>query len=417
MRARRALCAGVAAAALLALAACTPSSTDPTPPPTSPTVTPAPSSTTTPEPPPDQDPMVPDDLATVGAQPTTWADGTLVDLVPLDPGLARRLDAASLRTVARPQAADGNELVLLGLGDDGSALVADATQATNIDEAESRTTRLRFEGPGGARELDPRPGDGRFYDGRVLDGGGALGFRYSSEGNFDGDVLHFRAGENRSERIDLQGGRILDAGVLGVDGSLTTWDGKERPTGFTTTPDTADVLATECSTGDCFWSTRYDESVEAFEQSGALVRTVDGSAEVVAHIPANALLIGADGDTVVLHYYVADEVGWRLAILDVAARTARTVAHVGVADLDDGRLAWSGIDPLVWNSGEGGGRASDVHVLDLATGALVRIPLQAPAYQVFARGTHLAWTLVGESQEDPVTHGVVVDLPATLLAG
>lgn len=175
-----ALGAAVATATLLALAACTPSGPEhPTPAPTTATSSP----TTTPpgldplDPPLDPGPTDP------GADPTdveppalAWPDGSTVVPVPVDPGSARRVDAADLRTVARPTAGVGTELGFLTVGADGTVLVADSTQGVTED-TEHRTERLRLEGPGGVRELSTEPEGSELYLAWILADGGVVGYR------------------------------------------------------------------------------------------------------------------------------------------------------------------------------------------------------------------------------------------------
>lgn len=410
LSARRGGPAAVAAATLIALAACTPSGVDPTPPPTAaPSASPTPPTTHVPSTPPGTpDPLDPlDPPLDPGAAPTepgddasggpvlTWADGTPVDVVPLDTGVARRLDPARLRTVARPEAAAGHELDLLDLGDDGSALVADGTLSGDIDIAATLTSRLRLEGPGGVREIDLGRGEGRVYGGRVLDDGDVAAWRFAADDVPGDEFFLLRAGSRRAETFSPGGRTIVASGLLARDGTLTTWDGRERATGATLTDETRVVAGERCG-DDCFWSTQGEpdageSGADAAGLTAELVRTADGSAEVVARIPAGSLLLGADGDLVALEHYPVDALGWEVIVLDLAARTATSVSDVQYAAFADGRLAWTGMDPSARLAGaEGPTGTGDVHVLDVASGALARIPQPRVVGNVLVAGDHVA---------------------------
>lgn len=418
----------LAAAAALALAACTPA---PVP---APTATADDPSTSAAPLGPTLDPLLPlDPPLDPGAGPTepddgapdgsvlTWTDGMPAAVVPLDPGLAVRLDTDRLRTVARPDAADGHELDMLGLGDDGSALVADGTLSGDVDIAATRTTRLRFEGPAGVRELDLGPGAGRLYGGRVLDDGSVVAWGFTGDEAATDTFVRFRAGERRGESFQPDDRFILGTGLLAPDGTLTAWDGTERATGVRTTGSTTVVEGGRCG-DDCYWSVRTHDTGDggtegAARQSAEIARTVGGTTEVLVRSRAEVMLVGADGDHVVLQYFPSDASAWEVVVLDVAARTATSVSGVARAAFADGRLAWTRSDPYAWGDGGDAARSGDVHVLDVRSGALARIPQPSLVLDVLVAGEHVAWTLGGTSVEDPGTRGVVARLTGADLAG
>lgn len=213
-----ALGAAVATATVLALAACTPSGPQhPTAATSSPTTTPPGLDPL--DPPLDPGPTDP------GADPTdvelpalTWPDGSPVAPVPVDPGSARRVDAADLRTVARPSAGAGTELGFLTVGADGTVLVADSTQGVTED-TEHRTERLRLEGPGGVLELSTEPEGSELYLAWILANGGVVGYRTLGLQSSEAELVRFGPGARQAMKLELDGRWPLEEGLLDADGT------------------------------------------------------------------------------------------------------------------------------------------------------------------------------------------------------
>lgn len=414
-----ALGAAAATATLLALAACTPSGPEhPTPAPTTAT-----SPTTTPpgldplDPPLDPGPTDP------GADPTdveppalTWPDGSTVVPVPVDPGSARRVDAADLRTVARPSAGVGTELGFLTVGADGTVLVADSTQGVTED-TEHRTERLRLEGPGGVLELSTEPEGSELYLAWILADGGVVGYRTLGLQNSEAELVRFGPGARQATKLEIDGRWPLEEGLLDADGTLTSWDGERRETGLTVPGASSDIVGTTCEKALCLWSLEQDGDVpEGSSTTGDIVRAVGGDATPVARFGTNLTVVGAHEDTVVLKVFPPDGFGATLVILDVAARTARSVTGVERAAFDEGRLVWSSADPGDYGVDVVGGRSGDVHVLDVSSGTLLRVRHSGAVGAVLVAGTFLAWTFGGSDVAGP-TRGLVVDLADALRTG
>ncbi|WP_102509510.1 hypothetical protein [Sanguibacter massiliensis] len=419
-RASRSWWAGTTAALLVALTACTPSSPD------RPTTPGAPTSTPTVDrldPPLDlgPGPQDPGDGSSVtdGTSPIMWPDGSPVELVPLDTGSARRLDLADVRTVSRHEADAGAAVDLVALSADGTLLVAD-TVTTGEDVITSvRTSRLRFEGPDGAHDVDPGDDISQYYGAWPLIDGSVVAYRYREAESADAELVRLRPGAHRAEVLDQGDRRVLGTGLLADDGTLTTWDGDVRTTGARSGSGTRDLVAARCGDVECFWSIEGDDEADpllSVVEHGELVRAVGNSRETVARLSPSASIVGAFDDTVVLQLNALDRFGWTLVVLDVAARTAWAVHEVGDMAVAGGRVAWTGIDPVEWFGTETGVAPADIHVRDIARGDLVRIVVPESAYRVLLGGPYVAWAVRERGAEKLAARSVVVEVPDARLA-
>lgn len=394
--------------AMPGLAACTPSKPPVTPPTTtsSPKPSAAPSPVPQPDPPPDLDPSEP--LLTAAV--LRWADGSEVDGIALDTGTARRASPGALTVLREIKAEKGRSLNILDIGADGAALVS-----------EHREPEYRDDGsvvPGSVVSSVVRVVDGR-HDRVLVSGakhpeevslgllardGSAVWIASETRETSTVEYVHrYRApaGSARGVETDVPGDIVgmLDNGAVLSDGTFFSWDGTTRDLGLPAIS-SGSVLPVVCERDTCpLVVTEVDASdglASVDDPTGAGPRTVvsyleDGALTPVLRLEGMAWVVAAYERWLVVDVYGGD-FSSHVWLVDTENGRARYLVDAPAVALAGSRVVW-GTSPS-WSADDGGALSGtgDLHVLDLATGDLVRIILGEDVVRPVAEGDTLAWS-------------------------
>lgn len=388
----------------LGLVACTPT---PTPAPTtsSPTASDAPSPTPQPDPPPDVDPSEPHLAATV----LRWPDGSEVDGTALDTGTARRASPGALTVLREIKAEKGRSLNILDVGADGAVLVS-----------ERREPEYRDDGsvvPGSVVPAVVRVVDGQrdrvlasraehpedVYLGRLAADGTAVWFGTEIRETSTVENVHvYRApaGSARGVEIDVPGdvAGVFDDGVVLGDGSFLSWDGTTQDLKLPAIS-TGSILPVVCERDECpRVLTEVDESdglpsvdVPVMSSTRTVVSYLeDGAVTPALRIEGGGWVLAAYESWLVVAVYGVD-FSSHVWLVDTENRRARRLVDVSGVALAGSRVVWGASSSWSTDVGAEHRGLGDLHVLDLATGDLVRIVVGEDVVWPVAEGGVIAW--------------------------